>query len=172
VADTRNINGIIPQYAKVAEDKIGFDIRLDLVVGFWLEGSWTKKNAELGPFTNQEILNAGFDYTFGVGNGIYLIFEQLIAAGDSEAFRFENTSSFRCCRFHIRSLFDNISGIVYYDWKNRNSYNFLTWQKQFRNISMYVMGYWNPDKYEIPAQGNGQNLFAGKGVQVMLVLNH
>jgi len=173
VADTRSINGIIPQYAKVAEDKIGFDIRLDLVVGFWLEGSWTKKNADLGPFTNQEILNAGFDYTFGVGNGIYLIFEQLLAAGDSEAFRFENTSSFSLLSLSYPvGLFDNISGIVYYDWKNRNSYNFLNWQKQFRNITMYVMGYWNPDKYEIPAQGNGQNLFAGKGVQAMLVLNH
>lgn len=173
VADTRNLSGIIPQYEKVAENKIGFDIRLDLVVGFWLEGSWTRKNKDLAMFTNQEILNAGIDYTFNAGNGIYLIFEQLLAAGDSEPFRFENTSSFSLLSLSYPvGLFDNISGIVYYDWKNRNSYNFINWQKQFRNISMYIMGYWNPDKYEIPAQGNGQNLFAGKGVQIMFVLNH
>jgi hypothetical protein len=70
------------------------------------------------------------------------------------------------------SLFDNISGIVYYDWKKGNAYSFLNWQRQFKNITLYLMGYWNPEKYNIPTQNSGQNIFAGKGIQVMLVLNH
>ena len=173
IADTRNIGGIVPANSKVGENKFGFDIKLDLVVGLWLEGSWVTKNKELGMFTNQEILNAGIDYTFGIGNGLYVIYEQLVAANDEKPFSFQNTSSFSLMSLSYPvGVFDNISGIVYYDWKNNKSYNFLNWQKQLNKITLYFMGYWNPKSYNIPAQGNGQNLFAGRGVQIMLVLNH
>ncbi|MFZ0282524.1 MAG: hypothetical protein WAL29_12805 [Bacteroidales bacterium] len=173
IADTRNLGGLAPYYPEVPENRIGFDIKLDLAVGFWVEGSWTNKNKDLGIFTNQEIINAGIDYTFGIGNGLYAIFEQLVAANDEKAFKFQ----YRTC-FSLLSLsypvgmFDNLSGIVYYDWENGKSYNFLNWQKQFNNITFYLMGYWNPEQFNIPAQGSGQNLFAGKGFQVMVVLNH
>ena len=173
VADTRNLNGVIPEFSEVGENKVGFDIKLDLIVGFWLEGSWVNKNKDLGLYTNQEILNAGIDYTFGIGNGLYVIFEQLVASNDVKAFSFQRTTSFSLLSLSYPiGVSDNLSGIVYYDWKNNNSYNFLNWQKQFKNTTLYLIGYWNPDKYEIPAQGNGQNIFAGKGIQIMLVLNH
>lgn len=173
IADTRNLDGIVPQFSEVHENRIGFDFKLDLVVGLWFEGTWITNNKELGLFTNQEIFNAGIDYTFGIGNGLYVVCEQLLASNDKEAFNFQNTSSFSLLSLSYPvGLFDNISGIVYYDWKNNNSYNFLNWQKQFNNITFYLMGYWNPEKYNIPAQGSGQNLFAGKGIQIMLVLNH
>ena len=173
IADTRNLEGIVPPFSEVPENRIGFDIKLDLVAGLWFEGSWVKNSKNLGIFTNQEIFNAGIDYTFGIGNGLYVIYEQLLAANDEKAFNFQNTTSFSLFSLSYPvGLFDNISGIVYYDWKNKNAYNFLNWQKQFNNITLYLMGYWNPENYNIPAQGSDQNLFAGKGIQIMLVLNH
>jgi hypothetical protein len=172
IADTRGPL-FFAQSAKVPENKIGFDVKLDLTVGLWFEGSWVNKNEDLRLFTNQEILNAGVDYTFGVGNGIYVIFEQLLMAFDEKPFRFEYTTSFSLMSVSYPvSLFDNISGIVYFDWKNHKAYNFVNWQRQFKNIILYCIGYWNPEQYNIPAQGSGQNLFAGKGIQVMLVFNH
>lgn len=173
IADTRNLGGIVPQFSEVRENRIGFDIKLDLVVGLWFEGTWVTKNKELGMFTNQEIFNVGTDYTFSIGNGLYVVYEQLLAANDEVAFNFQNTTSFSLLSLSYPvGLFDNISGIVYYDWKNKSAYNFLNWQKQFKNITLYIMGYWNPVNYNIPAQGSDQNLFAGKGIQIMLVLNH
>lgn len=173
VADTRNIGGPVPPFAEVPENRIGFDIKLDIVVGLWFEGSWTHKAKETGVFTNQEILNAGLDYTFGLGNGLYLIFEQLVAANDENPFGFVNPVTFSAVSLSYPvGIFDNLSGIVYYDWNNGKSYNFLNWQKQFNNITLYLMGYWNPEQYIIPAQGSGENLFAGKGLQLMFVWNH
>jgi hypothetical protein len=173
IADTRNLPGLMTGFVKVPEDKLGFDMKLDLLVGFWLEGSWTKKNKDLGIFTNQEIINAGIDYTFGLGNGLYVIYEQLVAANDQKPFLFQNSASFSLLSLSYPiGISDNISGIVYYDWKNKNSYNFINWQKQFKSLTLYLMGYWNPKNYNIPAQGEGQNLFAGRGVQIMLVYNH
>ena len=173
VADTRSLAGIVDPFSTVVENRIGFDMKFDLVVDLWLEGSWVTKNKDLGIYTNQEIFNAGTDYTFGIGKGLYVIYEQLLASNDRTPFGFQNTSTFSLISMSYPvSIFDNINAIVYYDWKNRNTYNFLNWQKQFNNISLYLMGYWNPKDYRIPAQGEGQNLFAGRGVQLMLVFNH
>jgi hypothetical protein len=173
IADTRALAGIVVPFSKVRENKIGFDIKLDLVVGLWFEGSWSAKNRDLGLFTNQEVLNAGTDYTFGIGNGLYLVYEQLLAANDEKAFNFKNTTSFSLLSLSYPvGLFDNISGIIYYDWNNGNVYNFLNWQKQFNKITIYIMGFWNPENFIIPTQDTGQNLFAGKGIQIMFVLNH
>jgi hypothetical protein len=69
-------------------------------------------------------------------------------------------------------LFDKISTIVYFNWTKGNVYNFITWQKQFDNIIIYLMGYWNPADYELPAQMGSTNYFSGKGIQIMFVLNH
>jgi hypothetical protein len=173
IADTGNLNGLVPDYEEVPENRLGLDMKMDLVVGFWIEGSWVKKNKDLGMFTNQEILNSGIDYTFGIGNGLYIIYEQLVASYDEKPFYFQNTTAFSLLSVSYPiGMSDNISGIIYYDWKNRNSYNFLNWQKQFNKLTIYLMGYWNPEIYKIPAQGEGQNLFAGKGVQVMLFWNY
>jgi hypothetical protein len=172
IADTRNLPSQFA-FEQVNENKIGFDIKLDMTIGLWFEGSWTKKNKNLDFLTNQEIMNLGADYTIGIGNGLYIVFEQLLASYDKTPFAFANSTSFSLLSLSYPvGLFDNVSGIVYYDWKNRKSYNFLNWQKQFDNITLYFMGYWNPTNYNIPSQGVGENLFAGRGVQVMLVFNH
>jgi hypothetical protein len=173
IADTRNFEVSNPTLSEVSENKLGFDIKLDMVVGLWLEGSWTNKNKDLGIFKNQEILNLGTDYTFKVGNGLYFIFEQLLASYDKTPFAFKNSISYSMMSVSYPvSIFDNLSAIVYFDWNDRKAYNFINWQKQFDNITLYFMGFWNPVDYNMPAQGLGQNLFAGKGVQVMLVFNH
>ena len=57
-------------YEKIPEDRFGFDAKWDLITGVWIEGSWTRKRQNVGSFTNQEIFNAGIDYTFGLGSGL------------------------------------------------------------------------------------------------------
>jgi hypothetical protein len=172
IADTRGSEYVLG-YRRIAENRIGFDIRLDLLAGIWFEGSWVNRRKDLGIYTNQEIFNIGLDYTFGIGNGLYAIYEQLLVSNDENAFRFDNTITFSLLSLSYPiGLFDNISGIVYYDWGNSDIYSFINWQKQFNNITIYFMGYWNPVKYNLPSLKGEQNLFAGKGIQVMLVLNH
>ena len=157
----------------IPENRYGFDLRLDWTLGTWIEASWVNKNAVLGMFNNQEVLNLGLDYTFGIGSGLYLAYEQLVLAYDENAFSFDNPITFSLLSMsYPLGLFDNISAIVYYDWKNNNAYNFVNFQHQFNNLSLYVMGYWNPENYNIPTQGGSTNLFGGKGIQLMLVWNH
>jgi hypothetical protein len=172
-ADNTGMQGFDQSYEKIPEDRFGFDAKWDLKTGFWLEGSWTRKWQDLGLFTNQEILNAGIDYTFGIGNGVYVAYEHLLFSYDEKPFDFENMNSFSLfTASYPINLFDKISAIVYYNWTENKIYNYFTWQKQFDKILLYIMGYWNPERYNIPEQTISQNMYAGKGIQIMFVLNH
>ncbi|HKK43343.1 MAG TPA: hypothetical protein VJ963_13095 [Bacteroidales bacterium] len=173
IADSRGIGDRIPAYDRIPENKFGFDARWDLMAGLWLEGSYTNKRKNLGMFTNQLALDVGADYTFGLGNGLYIAWEQLLASYDEKPFTFTNKAVFSLLtmRYPV-GIIDNISAIVYYDWSNRKSYNFLTWQRQYDRISLYLMAYMNPDTFLLPAQTGSENIFAGKGIQLMFVFNH
>lgn len=172
-ADDSEIEFFSQHHPKIPEDRFGFDARWDLKTGLWLEGSWTRKRLNLGTLTNQLIINAGIDYTFGIGNGLYIAYEHLLMSYDQRAFEFANRTSFSLLSLSYPvGLFDKAGAIVYYDWTNTNVYNFISWQKQFDNIILYLMGYWNPVGYNLPAQTTSQNYFAGKGIQIMFVFNH
>ncbi len=172
-ADSRAMGAMIASYDRIPENKFGFDIKWDLGAGLWLEGSYTNKQKDVGMFTNQLAINAGVDYTFGLGNGLYIAYEQLLASYDKEAFSFSNKTIFSLVTLsYPLGVFDKVSAIVYYDWPNSKSYNYVTWQRQYDRVSMYFMAYWNPDTFMLPTQTGSQNIFTGKGIQVMFVLNH
>ncbi len=173
VADASDLGAYLPAASNaVGENRIGFDMKLDVVVGVWAEASWTHLNKNIDILTNQEMITLGTDYTIGIGNGLAATFEQLVYSNDRHAFGFANTTTFSGLSLSYPiGLFDNLSTMVYYDWTNQNLYNFINWQKQLNHITFYVMAYWNPKTYNIPTQ-TGSDRFTGKGIQLILVWNH
>ena len=158
-------------YEQVGEHKVGFDFKINTIVGIWLETSWTRFNRELGVYTNQEMVTVGADYTFGLGNGLTTTLEHFTYAYDQKAFRFNHTTTLSAFALSYPiNAFDNIRAIAFYHWKEEHGYLFLTWQKQLNRFSFYLMGYWNPKIISIP--GMRGDRFAGKGLQVMVVWNH
>ena len=124
-------------------------------------------------FTNQLMACVGSDYTFGIGNGLNVVFEQLLFAYDEKPFQIANPYTFSTLSINYPvGMSDNLNAMVYYDWINKGLYNILTWNHQFGNFVLYGMGYSNPKSYKIPLTTSDINLFAGTGLQVMLVFNH
>lgn len=173
VADSRDLDEIVPVFNEIPENKIGIDAKWDMLVGVWFEGVWVNKSKNMGGYTNQEVMTAGTDYTFGFGSGLYVVFEHMLFANDEKAFQFSNTLNFSGLSVSYPiGMFDNINVIFYYDWTNNSVYNFVNWYRQFDRTTLYVMGYWNPENNQMPVMGTAKNLYGGKGVQVMFVLNH
>ncbi|MBN1158473.1 MAG: hypothetical protein JXA61_03765 [Bacteroidales bacterium] len=173
MADCSSLSDSAIAFKKVPENRFGFDAKFDVVVGCWIEASWSNHSKNIGIYSNQEIINFGIDYTFGLGNGLTVIVEQLIASYDRKPFEFENSTTFSLMTLSYPvGIFDNISAVFYYDWTHDKSYNFVNWQKQFNKFTFYLMGYINPKEYNIPTQGSDQMLYAGNGIQLMVVLNH
>lgn len=172
-ADTRDMGNGIGALTQIPENRFGIDGKWDLGIGLWFEGSWIHKSKNIGLLTNQEVMNLGADYTFGIGNGLNAVVENLLVSFGEKAFDFTNTGYFTGSSLsYPLGLIDNISSIFYYDWTNRNLYSFLNLKRQYNKVSFYIMAYWNPRNYKMPQQNESGTLFSGKGFQVMLVYNH
>jgi hypothetical protein len=173
VADGSTLPDSLGALLHIPENRFGIDAKFDMVIGWWIEASWSAFNGLEGICRNQEIINIGADYTFGIGNGLTIVYEHLIASTDRKAFEFRNMTTFSLLNLtYPVTMFDNAGLIVYYDWTNHKAYNFMTWQRDFRRVSLYLMGYLNPREYYVPTQNYGEMIYAGSGIQIMLVFNH
>lgn len=171
--DTQSFAPFTTGLSKIPETRIGFDTKWDLEVGLWLEASLISKQRDFGTLTHQHMVTTGVDYTFGIGNGLNAMIEHLWFAPGRELFDWVESVNFTAfSASYPLSIFANINAIVYYDWKNNQSYNFINIKQDYRKITFYLMGFWNPDTIQLPQQAGSGNLFAGRGIQLMLVYNH
>jgi hypothetical protein len=168
-ADT--IQGMIPEL--YPEDRIGIDGKWDLGIGLWFEGVAKHNGLENSMIHAWETyLNLGMDYTFSVGNGLNLI---------TEYFRYSNKTvlagkglkgNFNALSVNYPfGLLNNISAVVYYNWEQQDWYRFINLQRKYDYLSLYLMVFWNPQHFALYNDSGDRNLFAGKGIQVMAVLN-
>jgi hypothetical protein len=172
-ADSQNSTFQLPSFSTIGENRYGFDIKLDLGIGWWFESTLITKNKMLGMFTHQEMINMGIDYTFGIGNGLNLSMEHLLTSYDQTLFGFNNPVNFTAfSASYPTGIIDNLQTMIYFDWTNSALYRFINWYRQYNKFTLYVMAYWNPEQYQFIYQPEtGQN-FAGKGIQIMIVYNH
>lgn len=172
-SDMTDFGFFLEQADYVPENRLGVDARWDVEIGLWAEGAWIHKSENIGMFTHQKIFNVGADYTFSLGNGITAATEQLLYSMDEKALQFDNINHLTALSFsYPAGIFDNISTILYFDWKQNNIYSFLNWQHQLDRMSFYLMAFWNPQTFSLPQQNEATQLFSGKGFQLMLVYNH
>lgn len=156
------------------EWRAGIDGRWDVGPGIWFEATFTQIPNYAGTFKNREMGTIGTDYTFGLGNGLLAVYEHLVYSMNEKPFAFNNTAMFSALSLsYPLSLYDNVSLITYYDYKNKSLYNFLNWKHTFTHMHLHVIGYLNPENNALPLQpGSGPVTFGGKGVLIMLVYHH
>ncbi len=157
----------------IPENRLGFDAKVDVETGLWIEATWIQKRQDLLQLTNQHLFTLGADYTFDIGNGPHIGVEQILISMDQHPFGLDNKTHFTAATLsYPLGIFDNISAIVYRDWTNRNTYNFINWQRTFDRFIFYLMAFWNPETFRLPQQSEGGQMFSGKGFQLMMVFNH
>ena len=155
------------------EHRLGLDVRMDYEVGMWMEGSWVHLPKSMPSFRNQTMLTVGMDYTLPMGNGVGLTAEHLFFSVGDRAFSSQRQTNFSALSLNYPlTMFDSLSAFVYYNWDASNVYSFVNWQKQLNAFTFHLIGYWNPSDYVVPGQGVDNTLFAGAGVQCMVVWYH
>ena len=164
---------ITPVESSIPENRFALDGKWDLGVGFWFEGTLTHQNSEALPFTWQRALNIGLDYTVGLGNGLNVIGEFFSFTSSTKALESGESITFSALSLgYPLSLLDNLSYILYYDWDNRDLYSFLNWRRTYDRWTINIIGFWNPEQFQIYQNLPENNLYAGKGFQVMIIFNY
>jgi len=152
------------------EDRYALDGKWDLEIGLWFEGTLTHQRTDLFPSPWQRAINIGFDYTFGLGNGLHALTESFFYTSSDKVFGSGEGLSFSALSLsYPLGLLDNLSCIVYYDWDNKDFYSFLNWHRTYDRWTINVIGFWNPERFQIYQNLPENALYAGKGFQIMVV---
>jgi len=158
----------------IPENRYALDGKWDLGVGVWFEAVLILQDNERLPYPRQRSFVVGMDYTFSLGSGLYVLGEYFeFTSGkdtwsDGEAARF-----FAVSLNYPLGLLDNLTGILYYDRENHDTYTFFRWQRTYDRWNFHFMAFWNPEHFQIyRTQAAGTNLLAGKGIQVMVVFHY
>jgi hypothetical protein len=142
-------------------------------VGLWLEGVLSRQDFEFFPLRYQKTFTLGLDYTFGLGNGLHIMGEHLTFQTAQKIFGPGEMTKFSAISVdYPLMLTDRIKSTVLRNWETGDWYRFITWQRMTDRWSFYLIAFWNPDRYQIYASQTGKSLFAGKGLEIMVVFNH
>ncbi len=155
------------------ENRIGIDGRWDLGIGLWFEGVLNHSGIDIPELRYTKMATLGFDYTFEWGNGLGLTSEQLLFSNTEKAFDVNNSSFFSVVSLNYSfTLVWSATAMVYFDWNQKDFYRFLNMTLAYDKWSFYFMGFWNPEKFLIYRNTDGNVIFTGKGIQLMAVYNH
>jgi hypothetical protein len=155
------------------EDRFGFDGKWDLGVGLWVEAALTRQGYAVIPQRWQRSWTIGLDYTFDWGNGLHVLAEHLNAAVAARAWDGGLSRDFTGITLdYPLGLLDRMSTMLFYAGSTGDWYRLLTFRRTYDRWSFYVIGFLNPERYQIFPGRTGASLFAGRGVQVTLVFNH
>jgi hypothetical protein len=160
-------------HAVYPENRIGIDGKWDLGVGLWFESVIKYSNLDQDLFNKWETyFNLGLDYTFGLGSGLHVT---------TEYFRYSNTARLTGEGLHNNFLalvtsyplgiLNTVSAMVYYNWEQHDWYRLISLQRIYDYWSFYLMAFWNPDRISLYHAENNKTLFAGKGIQIIAVVN-
>jgi hypothetical protein len=153
----------------VPEDRFGLDGKWDIGVGLWLEGALVHQRTPLLPLPYQLSLTAGLDYTFALGRGLNILAEHFRLESSPRAFAAGQSQNISATfvRYPL-GLSDDLTAIVYYDWKGRNFYRFLSWRRTSDALTFTALVFWNPETQLIFPGQAGSSSFAGTGLQLVL----
>lgn len=166
---------VIPPGVKTStsENRIAFDGKWDIGVGFWLESVLTHHHSELMLYDWEQAYTIGIDYTFGIGNGLNLLTEYFVLENTDEVLKGGEGIQFSAFSANYPlGVIDKLNGIVYYDWDNNDYYRLISLQRNYDNWSFFLLAFWNPNDYKLDVSSQESSEFAGKGIQLMVVFNY
>ncbi|MEE8341064.1 MAG: hypothetical protein V3R52_03095 [Candidatus Neomarinimicrobiota bacterium] len=160
--------------AKAApEVRAAVDGFFDLGVGLWFESSVV--HVDYGAdFPNwQTFLTIGSDYTFGIGNGLTVTAEHFIYNQDDKPLITEPATRLTgLMAMYPVSIFDQLSGILYYNWDTELTYFFISWQRTYDDWTINLNTFFSSNSDESFSFGQSITDFSSRGIQLMLIFNH
>ncbi|HDR67632.1 MAG TPA: hypothetical protein ENN61_01130 [Bacteroidaceae bacterium] len=150
------------------ETRIALDGRYDIFVGVWFEASVQHQDVA-SPYHYTEMVTLGADYTFGLGNGLYILGEHMLNRFGNEFGTAEQDARLSAIMVsYPLGLFDTLSGMLFYSWEIEDWIQYFSWQRSYDRFVLNLSLFNFPDIPIAP----GTTRAAGYGLQFMLLYNH
>ena len=170
----------VPSYLNIStmakstpEIKAAIDGFFDIGVGLWFESSVVRANYG-ADFPNwQSFLTVGADYTLAIGNGVTVTGEHFFYSVDDKPFSKNNDVKMTgLMAMYPISLFDSLSGIIFYSWNAELAYFFLSWQRTYDDWTINLNTFFSSKSDESFSFNQSITDFSSRGIQLMLIFNH
>ena len=119
---------------KATEQRLGMDFRADWAFGLWLESSVSHfSKAAMLPYENSVTTSLGIDYTISAGNGLYLLWENLIShAGGEQVSSLRNRDALAAIMMdYPLGLLDKVTLLNIYDYKAQKSLHTVIFRRAY-----------------------------------------
>lgn len=155
--------------APVPEDRFGLDGKWDIGIGVWAEAALIHQGTPFLPRSYQRACTLGADTTLSLGRGLTALVEHFRIESAVRAFAAGDSLSFTALllRYPL-GILDELSGIFYYDWKNRGVYRFVGWTRRTDTITFSAIAFSNPAELAVFQGVAGSGSFAGTGLELIL----
>ncbi|NQU05841.1 MAG: hypothetical protein HQ568_07095 [Calditrichaeota bacterium] len=155
------------------ENRLALDGRWDVLIGLWFEAAIIERRTKTIPEKWLKFAMIGTDFTFGIGNGLYMLCEHESISRSKEWGGFnENVQISAYMLSYPINLLDNLNLYGFYSWEQENLYNYIGWQRTYDNLIVNLNLFIFPKS---KSTGNDNELGAinsGQGIQLMLIYNH
>ena len=150
------------------ENRVALDGRWEKGIGMWFESVLQQQDAVQVPYEWLTMTTLGIDYTFGVGNGLYLVVEHLMTGVSDDPFGWDEDQQVSAYMLtYPIGLFDSLSAIGYYAWDEEEYSQHLSWQRTYDTWTIDLSLFRYPDNTQA-----GNVLRSGYGGQLMLIYYH
>jgi hypothetical protein len=167
---TRKVDASLFYYR---ENRYALDGRWDIGLGVWFESVWQQNISKMPIYKWNTMTTLGTDYTLPEGNGIYILAEHLITTISNS---FWGTDQIRqvsaLMTTYSIDVLDKLLLQEYYDWHNKNLYQYFQCQRTYDNFIINFALFHYPENGGILFMSSQTSLFSGYGLQMMLIYNY
>jgi hypothetical protein len=170
---SRKVDGSAHLIPAFRENRYALDGRWDVEIGLWFEAVLQQQKTPFVPFEYEKRTTLGADYTFDVGNGLYLLMEHMIVGLSNEATGWDdvrNISAFSMS--YPLGIMDNMKTVGYYYWEQSKYYQHLIWTRNYDAVTFSLSVSYAP---VTPGANTGksQDFDTGEwGGRLMVIFNH
>ena len=148
------------------DNMIGVDGKWDIGPGISFEYVYKQNDPDNYLMEKEEhYLNLGIDYTFNLGNGLNVM---------GEYFRYKGVKTDNYAAMALNypfGLMNNVMLALYYNTDKEDVYSLITLKRDYNYLSLNLLAYWNPADAGLYTTPDGKNMLAGKGIQLMAIVN-
>ena len=170
---TRNVNASLFNGTDFTENRFALDGRWDMEIGFWFESVLQQQKASFLPFEWTKTSTIGMDYTFGFGNGLYVLGEHMASVSSNKPLEWEDDKQISALYMNYPlGYFDTLMAIGYFSWEDEKYYQYIGWQRTYDNLILNFSLFGYPqvkENHSIPSQAT---MMSGYGGQIMIIYNH
>jgi len=155
------------------ESRFALDGRWEAIVGMWCETLLQHQQSDYVAYPWTTMATLGLDYTFGIGNGLYVLAEHQVTLQSAAAFGFDEETHLSAFSVsYPLGLFDTLTAYSYYAWEPQAYSQHVSWQRSYDNLVINVSLFRYPDADGKRDESRRNTFRTGYGGQVMVVYYH